>query len=75
MRAVVGKITPIDKRASYYGLFNLGFGLAWFLGSVTLGFMYQHSILGMVILSVGLQLLALPFLFIAFFNTKKLSLR
>ena len=73
MRAVVGKITPVDKRASYYGLFNLGFGLAWFLGSVALGFMYEHSILDMVILSVGLQLLALPFLFIAFFKSNKLS--
>lgn len=68
MRAVVGKITPVDKRASFYGVFNMGFGLAWFLGSMALGWMYDHSIVGMVILSLSLQFLALPFLLIAFFK-------
>lgn len=70
MKAVVGKITPPEKRASFYGVFNLGFGLAWFLGSLALGWTYDHSIMAMVILSVCLQLLALPFLLIASFNKK-----
>jgi predicted MFS family arabinose efflux permease len=70
MRTVVGKITPPEKRASFYGVFNMGFGLAWFLGSLALGWLYEHSILAMVLLSLGLQLLALPLLLLAFFKQK-----
>ncbi len=60
MRAVVGNMIPIDKRASAYGVFNAFYGLFWFLGSVTMGMLYDKSIMALVIFSVVLQLLALP---------------
>jgi len=34
IRAVVADMVPRDRRATGYGVFNAGFGLAWFAGSV-----------------------------------------
>lgn len=60
MRAIVASMAPIDKRASAYGIFNAGYGVFWFLGSVTMGFLYDFSITALVIFSVVIQLVALP---------------
>jgi hypothetical protein len=41
-------------------LFFALFGLTWWLGSTAMGWLYEHSISQMVILSVVTQLLAVP---------------
>lgn len=64
MRAIVANMTPMHKRGSAYGLFNMGFGLFWFLGSVLMGVLYDISVLSLVIFSVAIQLVALPLLWI-----------
>jgi len=64
MRAVVAKMIPKNKRASAYGVFNASFGLAWFIGSVLMGMLYDYSILMLVAFSVLAQLAALPFFII-----------
>ncbi|ARG98345.1 MFS transporter [Legionella micdadei] len=64
MRAVVAQMIPKEKRASAYGIFNTGFGIFWFLGSVLMGVLYDTSILALVIFSVTVQLLAVPLLLI-----------
>ncbi len=61
MRAVVGNMTPPHKRASTYGIFNMGFGLFWFLGSFSMGFLYEHSLMSLVVFSISLQLVATLF--------------
>ena len=33
MRAVIATLVPPERRGSAYGVFNAGYGLAWFLGS------------------------------------------
>lgn len=53
-------VLSASKRSTGFGLFYTGFGIAWFLGSATMGFLYDKSILAVVIFSVALQLLALP---------------
>jgi predicted MFS family arabinose efflux permease len=51
-----------DVRATGFGVFDAGFGLAWFVGSWVMGILYGKSILALVIFSVALQLLSLiPF--------------
>ena len=45
--------------ATGFGLFDTGFGVAWFLGSWVMGILYEKSILILVIFSVVLQLLSL----------------
>ncbi len=62
IRAVVADIVPRDRRATGYGVFNAGFGIAWFLGSAFMGFLYDRSMIGLVAFSTLSQLLSLPLL-------------
>ncbi len=63
MRAVIGSMAPRDRRGTAFGLFHTIFGVAWFVGSTLLGIIYDHSVVGVAVLSLVLQLLALPILF------------
>ncbi len=56
MRSYVAVIIPPNKRASAYGVLYLGFGLFWFLGSSTIGFLYDTSLLGAVAFSMIAQI-------------------
>ena len=73
MRAAVSRLFPPDRRASAFGVFNTVFGVAWFLGSLALGWAYEHSLWTIVVLSVALQVLGVPLLFVA--RTPDLSTR
>jgi MFS family permease len=64
VRAVVAEMIPADRRAAGYGVFNAGFGVAWFAGSSLMGILYDRSIGWLVAASVALQLAAIP-LFVA----------
>jgi MFS family permease len=61
MRAAIASMVPADKRGSAYGVFNTGFGVAWFLGSAAMGKLYDTSVLALIIFSVVLQLASVPF--------------
>lgn len=66
MRAIVGNMISKNKRASAYGIFNMSYGISWFIGSVAMGFIYDYSIILLVIFIGSLQLLSLPwFLYLA----------
>jgi len=56
---ISGVIHP-DKRSTAFGVFDTGFGVAWFLGSWLMGVLYQRSIGAVIVFSVVLQFLALP---------------
>jgi len=60
MKALATGVLAVVKRSTGFGLFYTGYGIAWFLGSAAMGFMYERSILTLVVFSVVLQLLALP---------------
>jgi len=64
LKATVAGLVPADKRGSAYGIFNTGYGLSWFLGSLAMGILYDRSITWLVVFSVALQLAALPVLFL-----------
>ena len=64
MRAAVAGMVAADRRATAYGILNMAYGISWFAGSVALGFLYDHTIAGLVTLSVVCQLIAIP-LFLA----------
>ena len=59
LRSVIAPPLRRDVRATGFGLFDTGFGVAWFLGSWVMGILYEKSILILVIFSVVLQLLSL----------------
>jgi predicted MFS family arabinose efflux permease len=62
LKAVLSAVMPSDKRSTAFGIFDTGFGIAWFAGSAVMGLLYEKSIPALVAFSVGLQLLALPVL-------------
>jgi len=62
MKATVARMAPADKRATAYGLFNMGYGVFWFAGSVLLGWLYDRSLPGLMLFSVLAQLAAVPLL-------------
>ncbi len=61
LKAAVTNIVPKQSRATGYGIFECAFGVCWFLGSWLLGVLYDLSIPVMVAVSVGAQLIAIPF--------------
>ncbi len=60
MRAAVAGMVAPERRAQAYGVFNTTYGIAWFLGSVLIGYLYDISIPGLVAFSVTAQVLSLP---------------
>src|SRR5947208_5372380 len=65
LQAMLTGVIPPQKRSTAFGLFDTGYGIAWFLGSVLMGLLYDRSIVAVGLFSVSLQLAALPFFFIA----------
>lgn len=64
MRAVVADLVEKTRRGTAYGLMNLFFGVFWFFGSALMGFLYDMSLVSMVIFSITMQLIPLPFLLV-----------
>jgi len=62
LRAAIAGLVPRERRGTAYGIFNAGYGLAWFAGSALLGVLYDVSTWGLVVFSVTAQLLAIPVL-------------
>lgn len=60
MRAAVSLMSPIKRRGSAYGVFNTIFGISWFAGSLTMGFLYEISIPYLIIFSMITQLASVP---------------
>ena len=65
LQAMLTNVIPAQKRSTAFGLFDTGYGIAWFLGSAVMGLIYDKSILAVALFSVILQLAALPVFFIA----------
>lgn len=67
LKAVVTSLVPKNSRATGYGIFELSFGIFWFLGSWLMGVLYDFSIPAMVTVSVAAQLIAV----VLFYLSKK----
>ena len=65
LQAMLTGVIPPQKRSTAFGLFDTGYGIAWFVGSAVMGLLYDKSILAVAIFSVSFQLAALPVFFIA----------
>lgn len=63
VKAVIANLISARKRATAYGIFNSIFGLAWFLGSALMGFLYDRKIALLVFFSVAAQLTAAALFF------------
>ncbi len=59
--AAVATMASANRRASAYGIFTAAYGIAWFLGSVILGVLYDRSPVAAVAFCIIAELLAIPF--------------
>ncbi|WP_025745823.1 MFS transporter [Kallotenue papyrolyticum] len=62
MRAALAGMVPAQRRGTAYGVFNAAYGVCWFLGSLTIGLLYDRSLTALVVVATGLQLAAVPLL-------------
>ncbi len=60
MKAAVADLTPITKRSTAYGIFNIVMGLAFFIGGTVAGFLYDYSIKLVIVVMVAIELIAIP---------------
>lgn len=58
--AAVAPMVPTQRRAYAFGLFTTGYGVAWFLGSVVIGVLYDRSLPATIAFCVIAELLAVP---------------
>ena len=64
-KAAVARLVPAAQRGRAYGIFFAVFGVAWFVGSAAMGWLYEHSRPGLVMLAVVAQLAAAPVFLVA----------
>jgi MFS family permease len=58
LRSGISQVVSMNKRGSAFGAFNGVFGIAWFLGSATMGLLYTHSLIGLVVFGAVAQLIS-----------------
>lgn len=73
LKAEVARIIPPEKRGRSFGLFDTGFGIFWFLGSVLIGYLYDYSLTGLIIFSVLGQLISIAILLYLSFKNKAIE--
>lgn len=59
--AAVARMVSQDRRASAFGIFTGGYGIAWFIGSTAIGLLFDISLPLVVAFSLVTELAALPF--------------
>jgi len=55
LRGGIAQVVSMNKRGSAFGAFNGVYGVAWFLGSVVMGALYDFSIVALVAFGMVLQ--------------------
>lgn len=60
MKAAIADLTHIRKRGTGYGIFNIGNGLAFFLGSSLMGYLYNFNVIWIIIFCAAMEILSIP---------------
>ena len=58
--AAVAPMVPAERRASAFGLFTAGYGVAWFAGSTAIGILYDISLAAAIAFCLVTALAAVP---------------
>ena len=58
LRSGIARVVSMNKRGSAFGAFNGIYGVMWFVGSSIMGFLYDRSLIAVVIFGVTMQLAA-----------------
>jgi MFS family permease len=71
VKAAIADLTPIGKRGTGYGVFNTVSGLAALVGGTAIGFLYDRSILAVMIFCAAAELMSIPLLILIGRETKR----
>ena len=71
MKAAVSAVIPRSMRSTGFGIFETGFGIAWFLGSWLMGVMYDINPAYLAAVSAAVQLFAVVFYTLCIRQQKK----
>jgi predicted MFS family arabinose efflux permease len=55
LRSGIAQVVSMNKRGSAFGAFNGVYGIAWFLGSLAMGILYDHSVAALVVFGIAAQ--------------------
>ena len=58
LRSGISQVVSMNKRGTAFGAFNAAYGVLWFLGSVTMGVLYDFSLLALVVFGMIAQVAA-----------------
>ncbi|HEX3144849.1 MAG TPA: MFS transporter [Pyrinomonadaceae bacterium] len=58
LRSGISQVVSMNKRGTAFGAFNAVYGVLWFLGSVTMGVLYDFSLVALVVFGMVAQLAA-----------------
>ena len=61
LKVLIATVLPEGKRNLAFGLFYVGYGGGWLIGSVMTGLLYERSRVALVIVAITVQLTSLPF--------------
>jgi MFS family permease len=64
LKALIAGVLPEGKRNTAFGLFYIGYGVGWLIGSTAIGLLYDRSQVALVVFMVAAQLASVP-LFLA----------
>jgi predicted MFS family arabinose efflux permease len=65
LKAIIAGVLPEGRRNTAFGLFYVGYGAGWLIGSVTTGLFYERSRSALIIFSVVVQLASIPAFIVA----------
>jgi MFS family permease len=63
LRSGISQVVSMNKRSTAFGAFNAAYGILWFVGSVTMGVLYDFSLVALVAFGIAAQLAAAGFFF------------
>ena len=58
LRSGISQVVSMNKRGTAFGSFNAVYGVLWFLGSVTMGVLYDFSLVALVVFGICAQVAA-----------------
>ncbi|HEY3104979.1 MAG TPA: MFS transporter [Pyrinomonadaceae bacterium] len=63
LRPGIAQVVSMNKRGSAFGALNGVYGVLWFAGSATMGLLYDHSFIALIVFGITAQLGAATFFF------------
>jgi MFS family permease len=60
LKALIASVLPEGRRNFAFGLYYVGYGVGWLVGSIAIGFLFDRSLDVLAAFVVSMQLLSLP---------------